>query len=151
MGVFPRRDGRWRVVAESVDACGLQGRAARGDGLYKRDEEVMKLPNCITVIIMTLLPLLAPADATDCTAARACPMLAVASGARFEKIRKMRRQKAQETLTPQEFEKWCQEEDWYDQRVLFVIKCGVGFCLFCIWVVSISHVKKKKNRKRKNR
>lgn len=110
----------------------------------------MKLPHCITVIIMTLLPLLASADATDCTAARACPMLAVIS--RREKDRARNRRKAQETLTPQEFEKWCQEEDWYDQRVLFVIKClYVGFFLLCIWVVSISHVKKKKNRKRKNR
>lgn len=111
----------------------------------------MKLPHCITVIIMTLLPLLATADAIDCTTARACPMLAGISVAHWEKIRKMRRQKAQETLTPQEFEKWCQEEDWYDQRGLFVIK-GLWVCFFllCIWLVSISHGKKKKKRKRQN-
>lgn len=50
---------------------------------------VFGLPHWITVIIMTLLPLLATADAIVCTAARACPMLAVISGARREKDREL--------------------------------------------------------------
>ena len=120
----------------------------------------MKLPHCITVIIMTLLPLLATADAIDCTAARACPMLAVISGARAKKDRERNRRKAQETLTPQEFEKWCQEEERYYQRLHFVEKwLGVGFGLLMIWLwllswrLSIADGKRKgkKDKKRKKR
>ena len=116
----------------------------------------MKLPHCITVIIMTLLPLLAPADAIDCTAARACPMLAVISCARREEDRARNRRKAQETLTPQEFEKWCQEEERYYQRLQFVEKCldvGFGLLMLWIWLMSIAEGRRKgkKDKKRKKR